>query len=375
MQKRHPLCFQLDRPYRVGGRLSAGSYSLTAVATDNSNATTTSAAVNITVTAPPNISPTVSITAPANIALTATATDSDGTISQVQFYDGATLLGTATQQGATSTYVYNWNNVAQGSYANITAKATDNSGNAASNTTSSAPIQLTVTAGVAQVYYIHTDQLNTPRLITNSANAKVWEWNNDDPFANNVPNDDPNNTGNHFEFNHRLPGQYADKETNTHYNYFRDHYFPDQGRYGQSDPIGLAGGINTYSYVENDPLSYDDHFGLQGGRSYGSGISKQRKFDRKHPPPRPGNGLQPSQNSEIKNALDNLNDILDTPDPGEGLVCLEITCTGIDNCGYKYSYTINSFMAPVGAPLYSRADSVSRYGEGCVCTKRRSISE
>lgn len=244
MQKRHPLCFQLDRPYRLGGRLSRMTK-----ATDNSNATTTSAITQIIIVAP-NVPPAVSITAPANnasftapanIALTATATDSDGTITSVQFYNNTTLIGSATQQGSTSTYLYNWNDVPQGSYANITALATDNSGNVASNNTTSAAIQLTVTAHVVQTYYIHTDQLNTPRLITDSANAKVWEWNNDDPFANNPPNDDPNATGNHFEFNHRLPGQYADKETNTNYNYYRD-YDPSTGRYVEGDPIGLAGG-------------------------------------------------------------------------------------------------------------------------------------
>ena len=60
----------------------------------------------------------------------------------------------------------------------------------------------------------------------------------------------------------RFPGQYADKETNLHYNYFRDCYDPALGRYCQSDPIGLRGGINTYAYALSDPLRKVDPLGL-----------------------------------------------------------------------------------------------------------------
>jgi hypothetical protein len=126
--------------------VAAGTYIITAKATDNSGAVTTSSAISITVNTPVNnIAPVVSITAPANnavftgpasITIAADASDADGTISSVQFYNGATLLGT----DATSPYSFSWSNVPGGTYT-ITAKATDNSG---AVTTSSAVI-ITVT--------------------------------------------------------------------------------------------------------------------------------------------------------------------------------------------------------------------------------------
>jgi RHS repeat-associated protein len=114
-------------------------------------------------------------------------------------------------------------------------------------------------AAAQQAYYIHADHLNTPRLIENQSQQVVWRWDNDDPFGANIANSNPSGLG-AFTFNPRLPGQYFDLETNQHYNYFRD-YAPETGRYIQSDPIRLEGGINTYTYVSGNPVSHIDPSG------------------------------------------------------------------------------------------------------------------
>jgi RHS repeat-associated protein len=68
-----------------------------------------------------------------------------------------------------------------------------------------------------------------------------------------------------------LPGQYFDKETALYYNAARD-YDPSTGRYVESDPIGLHGGINTYAYVKLSPLKFTDFYGL--GPPCGTGWSE-----------------------------------------------------------------------------------------------------
>ena len=119
-------------------------------------------------------------------------------------------------------------------------------------------------AQTSQVYYIHTDHLNTPRLLSDSQGRERWRWEQAEGFGSNAPNEQPTATQPKVTFNLRYPGQYFDAETATHYNYFRD-YNPQTGRYTTSDPIGLNGGINTYTYVENDPLRKVDPEGLSGG--------------------------------------------------------------------------------------------------------------
>jgi len=89
----------------------------------------------VTLTSPAN---GTSVAAPATVVVSANASDSDGSVSRVDFFAGATLIGSDT----TAPYSITWSNVAAGSYA-LTAVAVDNGG--ASKTSS--PVTLTVTAG------------------------------------------------------------------------------------------------------------------------------------------------------------------------------------------------------------------------------------
>lgn len=116
---------------------------------------------------PANELPAVSITSPANnasfnapasITITAVATDNDGTVAQVQFYNGTTYLGNALM----SPYTFTWTNVAQGTY-KISAKAIDNAGEVKY---SSVNITVGLTTGVDENEITGVDVLIYPNPAT-----------------------------------------------------------------------------------------------------------------------------------------------------------------------------------------------------------------
>nr|WP_246867782.1 RHS repeat-associated core domain-containing protein [Rhizobacter sp. SG703] len=114
--------------------------------------------------------------------------------------------------------------------------------------------------GAPLVFYIHTDHLNTPRVVVDRQNRVRWRW-LAEPFGTTAPETDPSGLG-VFTQNLRFPGQYADQESGLFYNYHR-YYKAGEGRYTQSDPIGLVGGsVSTYGYVDGNPLTAVDPSGL-----------------------------------------------------------------------------------------------------------------
>ncbi|WP_139131254.1 RHS repeat-associated core domain-containing protein, partial [Pseudomonas sp. ENNP23] len=123
-----------------------------------------------------------------------------------------------------------------------------------------AQINLTYSAGTTiastTLTYLHSDHLNTPRLATNQGGNLVWSWPSD---AFGVGQ--PNTYGSTIDVVLRFPGQIADAHSGLYYNYFRD-YDPETGRYVESDPIGLNGGLNTFGYVASNPIKYSDPSGL-----------------------------------------------------------------------------------------------------------------
>ncbi|MFV0886682.1 RHS repeat domain-containing protein, partial [Metapseudomonas otitidis] len=119
----------------------------------------------------------------------------------------------------------------------------------------------------ATLSYLHSDHLNTPRLATNQSGNLVWSWQSD-AFGIGQPK----THGSNIDVILRFPGQIADAHSELFYNYFRD-YDPQTGRYVESDPIGLKGGLNTYGYVYSNPITNIDLLGLDtikfGGSLHG----------------------------------------------------------------------------------------------------------
>lgn len=104
------------------------------------------------------------------------------------------------------------------------------------------------------LYWTHTDHLTRPEMVTNAAKQVVWK-------AKNLHSERAVVADTIGGYNLGLPGQYFDAESGLWYNGFR-YYDSRLGSYTQSDPVGLAGGLNTYAYVGGNPVMGIDRLGL-----------------------------------------------------------------------------------------------------------------
>jgi RHS repeat-associated protein len=127
-----------------------------------------------------------------------------------------------------------------------------------------APVQFAVGSSSEQIYDVHSDHLDTPRMLTDEFDVPSWRASYEafgaahistDPDGA-VPTPDPQIT-----FNIRFPGQYYDAESGLHYNRFR-YYDPRVGRYVSADPIGQFDSANVYLYGANNPANLIDPYGL-----------------------------------------------------------------------------------------------------------------
>ncbi|MDS7944268.1 RHS repeat-associated core domain-containing protein [Acinetobacter sp. V110_1] len=121
-----------------------------------------------------------------------------------------------------------------------------------------------------EILRVHTDHLGTPRAISDNQNQVVWRWEGDQ-FGDVLPQSSVN-----LVMPMRHAGQYFDSEVGIFYNYFRD-YNPITGKYVESDPIGLDGGLNTYGYVGGDALGAVDPKGLATQAEVSKALSLLRK--------------------------------------------------------------------------------------------------
>ncbi|MFS1524424.1 RHS repeat domain-containing protein [Microbulbifer sp. 2304DJ12-6] len=128
-----------------------------------------------------------------------------------------------------------------------------------------------------ELYFIHNDHLDTPQVVTDQNQQIVWRGRYK-PFG------ETEEEISIVEQYIRFPGQYEDRETGLHYNYYRD-YDPSTGRYLQSDPTGFEGGINTYLYVLANPINYFDDLGLApSGKNVDLGGGSRVRIDNPHVP-------------------------------------------------------------------------------------------
>ena len=232
-----------------------------------------------------------------------------------------------------------------------------------------APIAQVTKGTTDTLVHLHPDQLGTPRIATDPARSTVWRYDGN-AFGDSAPNEDPDGDNKKTTVHLRFPGQYYDAETGLHYNWYR-YYDPRIGRYVTSDPIGLEGGLNTYAYVDSNPLRGIDPSGLEVS---GSWVQKPNVHDlqveysgssaRRFP--QGWKWLPPSYHFRMLHFQ------------GKGKVSFVIECNTGGNCRQKTTHSVTlDISTPINVPIRHRLGnpawwvtllSVGRYADEAMST-------
>lgn len=242
-----------DHLERLTGAVSGtGGYGTLSYTYDNNGNRKTSGATTYTIATTSN-----RVTAVGGTSIGYIATGNINAIgTNSMTYNKANQLATATVSSTASTYTYDaFGNRLEAKVGTGTTSVEeyDQQGNMLTETNSGTETDYVYLDGTpiaaiqpaaATISYIHADRLGTPQKATNA--SKVVNWTTTyQPFGI------TGTVTSSITQNLRLPGQYADA-TGYNHNGFRD-YYTAYGRYLESDPVGLLGGMNTYAYVESNP--------------------------------------------------------------------------------------------------------------------------
>ncbi|RZZ88591.1 RHS repeat protein [Pseudoxanthomonas winnipegensis] len=210
------------------------------------------------------------------------------------------------------------------------------------------------TAAAGTVSYIEPDHLGSPRVVIDPvANTAIWKWDiQGEAFGATAPELDPDGNGMAFNLDMRFPGQRYDAATGLNQNYFRD-YESGRGRYAQSDPIGLNGGIATYAYVGANPVSRMDPLGLEGigPWTFAPGVQRDAYWAAK-------NGTVVSNMS------------IGAGGTGQFLMMSGAADSGIafDTTGNVCLYTNRCMGGALGVPLQGELGLTGAVGSGSLCS-------
>ena len=215
------------------------------------------------ITVPANVYTSTSTSqASVNIGIASATDNVDGMVAVTNNAPATFPIGVTTVTYTSTDLAGNTATATQNVYVSYSSTVGGGTGGGSGGTTTPPPAGGGATVSSEAVYWHHNDHLGTPQALTDINGTKVWEM-SQTPFGIATVNEDPDGDGLLVVNNFRFPGQYYDAEIGLNYNYFRT-FDPTLGRYTQSDPIGLNGGMNTFAYVLSNPISFIDPVGLSG---------------------------------------------------------------------------------------------------------------